>query len=96
MKRFNKVLVGVDLSWGDRSVSEKLSAPNAEAVRQAVWLAKLNSASVDMGAGFGGPHRHGCIDDFLWAATMTAFAGWIVRREEYSIRQREREGRSGV
>lgn len=47
MKRFKKILVGVDLSWGDRFVSEDLSAPNAEAVRQALWLAKLNSASID-------------------------------------------------
>ena len=39
MKRFKKILVGVDLSWGDRFVSEVLSAPNAEAVRQALWLA---------------------------------------------------------
>ena len=47
MKRFRKILVGVDLSWGDRFVSEDLSAPNAEAVRQALWLAQLNSASID-------------------------------------------------
>lgn len=46
MKRFKRILVGVDLSWGDRFVAEELSAPNAEAVRQALWLAKLNSASV--------------------------------------------------
>jgi len=47
MKRFKKILVGVDLSWGDRFVSEELSPPNAEAVRQALWLAQLNSASID-------------------------------------------------
>jgi len=46
MKRFKNILVGVDLSWGDRAVAEELSEPNAEAVRQALWLAKLNSASV--------------------------------------------------
>ncbi len=46
MKRFKKILVGVDLSWGDRFVAEELSAPNAEAVRQALWLAKQNSTSV--------------------------------------------------
>ncbi len=46
MRQFKNILVGVDLSWGDRYVSEKLSEPNAEAVRQALWLAKLNSASV--------------------------------------------------
>lgn len=48
MKRFKKILVGVDLSYGDRLVTEELSAPNAEAVRRAIWLAKLNSASVDL------------------------------------------------
>ena len=47
MKRFKKILVGVDLSWGDRLVSNELSAPNEEAVRQALWLAKLNAASID-------------------------------------------------
>lgn len=47
MKRFKKILVGVDLSWGDRFVAEELSPPNAEAVRQATWLAKLNAASLD-------------------------------------------------
>ncbi len=46
MKRFKKILVGVDLSWIESSGTEDLSAPNAEAVRQALWLAKLNSASV--------------------------------------------------
>lgn len=47
MRRFKNILVGVDLSWGDRFVSEELSEPNAEAVRQALWLARMNSASVD-------------------------------------------------
>ncbi len=47
MKRFKKILVGVDLSWGDCFVADELSEPNAEAVRQALWLAQLNSASVD-------------------------------------------------
>ena len=47
MKRFKKILVGVDLSWGDCFVADELSEPNAEAVRQALWLAQLNSAAVD-------------------------------------------------
>ncbi len=47
MKRFKKILVGIDLSWADRFVAEELTVPNAEAVRQALWLAKLNAASVD-------------------------------------------------
>ena len=46
MKQFKKILVGVDLSWGDRFVSEQLAPPNEEAVRQALWLAKINSASI--------------------------------------------------
>ena len=46
MKRSRKILVGVDLSWGDRFADE-LSKPNAEAIRQALWLAKLNAASID-------------------------------------------------
>lgn len=47
MKRYKKILVGVDLSSRASLVSEEVSAPNAEAVRQAIWLAKLNSATVD-------------------------------------------------
>ena len=47
MKRFKKILVGVDLSGGDCFVADELSEPNAEAVRPALWLAKLNSASID-------------------------------------------------
>ena len=47
MKRFKRILVGVDLSWGDRFVAGELSEPNAEAVHQALWLAKLNAASID-------------------------------------------------
>lgn len=47
MKRFRKILVGVDFSWCDRFVFEDLSAANAETVRPSLWLAKLNSSSVD-------------------------------------------------
>lgn len=47
MRRFRNILAGVDLSWCDRFVSEDLSTPNAEAVRQPLWLEKLNSVSVD-------------------------------------------------
>ncbi|QDT00234.1 universal stress protein [Adhaeretor mobilis] len=46
MKQFKRILVGVDLSWGDRFVTDKLTPPNEEAVRQALWLAKHNSATV--------------------------------------------------
>ena len=47
MKRFKRILVGVDLSWGDGFIADELSEPNSEAVRQALWLAQLNSASID-------------------------------------------------
>lgn len=47
MRCFKKILVGADLSGGDRFVANHLSAPNEEAVRQAIWLAKINGASVD-------------------------------------------------
>ena len=46
MKRFKNILVGVDLSEGDRYVSENLAAPTTEAIRRALWLAKTNSANV--------------------------------------------------
>jgi universal stress protein E len=44
MRRFKNILVGVDLSQGDRFVSCELPRPNMEAVERAIWLAKLNSA----------------------------------------------------
>lgn len=46
MNQFKRILVGVDLSWGDRLVAEKLTPPNGEAIRQALWVAECNSASV--------------------------------------------------
>lgn len=44
MHRFKNVLVGVDLSQGDRFVSTELPPPTVEAVERALWLAKLNAA----------------------------------------------------
>ena len=44
MKRFKKILVGIDLSNENRLVSSKLSTPTQEVVAQAVTLAKANSA----------------------------------------------------
>jgi len=44
MKQFKKILVGVDLSVGDKMVGEELSPTTSEAVERALWLAKLNSA----------------------------------------------------
>lgn len=44
MKQFKNILVGVDLSQGDRLVSDELPPPTLEAIERALWLAKLNSA----------------------------------------------------
>jgi len=44
MRRFTNILVGIDLSRGDRFVSSELPPPSVEAVERALWLAKLNSA----------------------------------------------------
>ena len=46
MQRFKNILVGVDLSQGDRFVSTELPPPTVEAVERALWLAKLNAAHV--------------------------------------------------
>ncbi len=62
MERFKKILVGVDLSWADCLVAEELSAPNEQAVSQALWLAELNSASVD----------------FLFSLDLTAMAQRLI------------------
>ena len=40
MKRFQNILVGIDLSWADSFVAEELSASRVEDVRQELWLAK--------------------------------------------------------
>ena len=46
MKRFKNILVGIDLSQGDRLVNDKLTSPNSEAVQRALWLARMNSSSL--------------------------------------------------
>ena len=46
MKRFKNILVGVDLSGGDRYVCADLNPQTSEAVRRALWLAKMNPARV--------------------------------------------------
>ncbi len=46
MRRFQNILVAVDLSEGDRLVSDVLSAPTEAAIDRALWLAKLNSARI--------------------------------------------------
>jgi universal stress protein E len=46
MQMFRKILVGVDLSSGDRLASSELSAPTQEAIKRAVWLAGQLSAEV--------------------------------------------------
>lgn len=42
MKRFKKILVGVDLAQGDTLVSDNLAPPTEEAIARAIWLAKGN------------------------------------------------------
>ena len=44
MKRFKNILVGADLSTREAPVSDQLTAPVAEAIARATWLAKKNSA----------------------------------------------------
>lgn len=44
MKRFKSILVGVDLTDGERLVSSNLKEPSREAVERAIWLAKASSA----------------------------------------------------
>ena len=56
MKRFKNILVGVDLSQGDRLVATELPPPSAEAVKCAIWLAKLNSARLQFFFALDVPH----------------------------------------
>ena len=44
MKRFKKILVGVDLADGERLVSSNLKEPSREAIQKAIWLAKASAA----------------------------------------------------
>lgn len=46
MKRFKNILVGVDLSERGKLVADTLPEASAEAIDQALWLAKLNEARV--------------------------------------------------
>lgn len=46
MKRFRRILTGVDLSGGDRLVSQDLTPPNREAVRRSIELAKESGANL--------------------------------------------------
>jgi len=48
MKRFQNILVGVDLLVGDRLVGDALLAPSEEAVRQALWVAAPSGARVTL------------------------------------------------
>ena len=44
MRTFKNILVGIDLSQGDRIVSDQLPPPTLEAIKRARWLARINSA----------------------------------------------------
>jgi universal stress protein E len=46
MQRFRKILVGVDLSSGDRLAVEDLGATTREAINRAIWLAGESSAEL--------------------------------------------------
>lgn len=46
MKRFRKILTGVDLSAGDRLVSDELTLPNRAAIRQSLELAIESGAEI--------------------------------------------------
>jgi universal stress protein E len=46
MKRFRNILVGVDLSDGDRYVAAQLSAATRSAVDRALWLAERSGARI--------------------------------------------------
>jgi len=46
MKRFKRILVGVDLSGDGRFVAKSLPNATQQAIRQAEWLAKVNSAKL--------------------------------------------------
>jgi universal stress protein E len=46
MKRFQRILVAVDLASGDELVSDELVPPSQEAVDQAVWLAGNSGAEL--------------------------------------------------
>lgn len=46
MKSIKNILVGVDLSEGDRFVSKEQPPPTAKAVEQAMWLASVTSARI--------------------------------------------------
>lgn len=46
MQRFRNILVGVDLSRGDRLAAAELNAPTQEAVTRAIWLASRQSAEL--------------------------------------------------
>lgn len=48
MKRFKKILVGVDLSQGDRIVSDQLPDPTSAAIRRSVWLARISGAELTL------------------------------------------------
>ena len=46
MKRFQRILVAVDLTSGDALVSDELVPPSQEAVNQAIWLAGHSGAEL--------------------------------------------------
>lgn len=51
MHRFKNILVGLDLSSGDRIVARELNPATQEAIRQALWVAEHFDANVTFSAG---------------------------------------------
>ena len=46
MKRFRRILTGVNLSSGDRLVSDQLTLPNRAAIQQSIDLARESGAEI--------------------------------------------------
>jgi|GEM_PF-5171260 len=46
MKRFRKILVGVDLAEGDRFVAGQIASSTQQAIDWARWLARENSGEL--------------------------------------------------
>jgi universal stress protein E len=78
MQGFRKILVGVDLSHGDRLAASELNAPTREAVKRAIWLAAQSSAELT----------------FLATLDISAHTEEVLHELEHSMRTVEDEALS--
>ena len=78
MQGFRKILVGVDLSHGDRLAASELNAPTREAVKRAIWLAAQSSAELT----------------FLATLDISAHTEEVLQELEHSMRTVEDEALS--